>query len=708
MFSFTLACAIVLTAIPISVSAELPHENFELVGSDLEMVIALLNSSIRASENALRQFYEEDVPEANQHLSMASGILTPANQILTEIEDLAESYENLSALLPPFLQLQGQMGEWSSKEESLLVMRDDIVTASQLANLTDEDLIAAIAAIRTVHSLIISMNSTIDNMLVSADAISALTVDADHVFVPNELRPLIEKLRELLQLILAEIEALIQDEIPWGLDPTGQERAFVLLWLADSQLYLGEPIIGGGYLYYNGSFRSSQSVHVLMNSSELMTVMTGLMGSFSFVQQVPINASWLGSHVLVATATTPFVNLTSDPASLSIVLIPSTIWIKADKTLLSIDETVTLSGTLVDVYGDPIQDGSCRLVMDSSTVNLTTSETGEFERSWTAQELWFGVHQVKAFYDPELPYAPSESNSVEITVSIPTVMTFRLFSEKFRPGYYIVGNGSLMANTSDPLAGQTVTIYIDGIMIQNVTTVEGGEFAIAILVGELERGTHTIRAAFQFRDSMWRYSEAEETFIITSLKPTKYPFFPFFPGWEGGPLDRFPYLFFGENAYYTWLFVLIVIAILVKAVQVRRVQKRLSKEQTVLSEGSSIDVFEEDIITEALAAGEKMFDSLLSHSPADPNGRIIWYYNSLITFLTRKRRISITDSMTHWEVARLLKSLGFPGENVERVTVLFEQALYSGSVLNDLDSISMSVAMDALRGRKAGGGAPAG
>src|SRR4030065_2650103 len=198
-FSFPLACAIVLTAIPISVSAELPHENFELVGSDLEMVIALLNSSIRASENALRQFYEEDVPEANQHLSMASGILTPASQILTEIQGLAGSYENLSSLLPPFLQLQTNMGEWSSQEESLLLMRDDVVTASQLANLTDEDLIAAITAIKTVQSLIISMNRTIDDMLIPADEISALTVDAEQVFVPKDLRPLIEQLRQLLQ-----------------------------------------------------------------------------------------------------------------------------------------------------------------------------------------------------------------------------------------------------------------------------------------------------------------------------------------------------------------------------------------------------------------------------------------------------------------------------------------------------------------------------
>src|SRR4030042_1734844 len=202
LLSFTLACVMVLTTIPIGVSAELPHENFELVGSDLEMVIALLNSSIRASENALRQFYEEDVPEANQHLSMASGILTPASQILTEIQGLAGSYENLSSLLPPFLQLQTKLGEWSSQEESLLLMRDDVVTASQLANLTDEDLIAAITAIKTVQSLIISMNRTIDDMLIPADEISALTVDAEHVFVPNELRPLLDHLKELLRVNL--------------------------------------------------------------------------------------------------------------------------------------------------------------------------------------------------------------------------------------------------------------------------------------------------------------------------------------------------------------------------------------------------------------------------------------------------------------------------------------------------------------------------
>ena len=707
-FAFALACVMILTAVPIGVSAELPHENFELVGSDLDMVVALLNSSIRASEEALRQFYDEDVPEANQYLSLASGILTPANQILTKIEDLAGSYENLSSLLPPFVLLQGQLGEWSTQETSLLEMRDDIVTASQLANLTDDDLIAAIAAIKAVHSLIVSMNATIDDMLVSADAISALTVDSIQVFIPNELRPLIEQLRDLLQILLAEIEDLIHNDIPWGLDPLGQERAFVLLWLADSQLYLGEPIIGGGYLFYNGSFRGGQSVHIIMNSSELMTVTTGSTGGFSFVQEVPINASWLGSHIFVATATTPFVNLTSEVVSLSIVLMPTMITIKADNTLISINEAVTITGTLVDVYGEPVPNGSCQIFMDSSALDIITDEEGAFEHIWTAQELGFGQHNSQAFYDPELPYSASQSNTIEITVSIPTQMTFQLFSEKFRPGGYIVGDGTLVANASDVMVGQRITIFIDGVMVQNVTTTAGGELAIAIPVGNLERGTHVVRAAFLFRDHMWRYCEAEDTFIVTSLKPSPYPFFPFFPGWEGGPLERFPYLFFGENAYYTWLFVIIVIAILVKSVQVMKAKRKLSKDQVTLAGGSPIGVIEEDFLSLALGQGDQMFDSLLSNSPADPNGRIIWYYNSLIAFLARRRRISIADSMTHWEVAKLLKSLGFPGENVEKVTVLFERAFYSGSVLSDLDSVSMSVAMDALRGRKAGGGAPAG
>jgi hypothetical protein len=423
---------------------------------------------------------------------------------------------------------------------------------------------------------------------------------------------------------------------------------------------------------------------------------------------IPINASWLGTHTFLARASTPFVELESDPVSLTVVLMPTFVKIKADRTLMSIDETVMITGTLVDVYKRPVPNGSCRIVLDAFEENLTTDEKGQFNHSWTAEQLWFGHHFAQAFHDAELPYASSESNSVEITVSIPTAMTFRLFSVRMRLGSYIVGNGSLVANSSDELPFQTVTIYIDDQFVQNVTTAADGEFAISIPSGDLEYGGHLIRAAFQYRDGMWRYCEVVVAFTVISLKPAPYPFFPMLPHLGSGFPETFPYLFFGENAYYTWLFLLVVIAIIVKSIQARRAKKKRAQQQAALIEGTPIGVFEEDFLSKALAEGDGLFDALLSKSPSDPNGRIIWYYNSLITFLTRKRKLSISDSMTHWEVARLLKTLGFPGDNVERITMLFEQALYSGTKLSDVDSVSMSVAMDALRGRKAGGGTPAG
>jgi hypothetical protein len=52
--------------------------------------------------------------------------------------------------------------------------------------------------------------------------------------------------------------------------------------------------------------------------------------------------------------------------------------------------------------------------------------------------------------------------------------------------------------------------------------------------------------------------------------------------------------------------------------------------------------------------------------------------------------------MTHWEVARILKALGFPVRPVERATILFEEALYSGESLSDEDAVMMSTALTDL------------
>jgi len=672
--------------------AEIPHENYDLANPDLDTVINLLNTSIRASEEALKHFYNQTMDEASRYLAMVDSILVPAQQILSSIEHIAGSYENLTTLLPPFLGLRSEMGSFYSKELSLIDARTRLISLADLANLSDADLISAVETIRTVNSLVANMNSTIDDMLVFADEITNMTVEDRTPFKPNSLRPLIEKLRDMLQLVLAEIEPIIHNEIPWG-----EERAFLLLWVEDTTVYLGEEVVGGGYLFYNGSFRADRLVHVLWDGTEFIDLVTNQLGSFGFTMSIDIDASLLGPHQLMATAQTPYVDLASDELTITILLVPTYLALSLSKAQMSINETVTATLILEDVYGRPVPNSTCQLDYAGRSYSRFTDENGQYVQSWIGEELGFGTHSFSASYAGELPYAPSSAGPLTLSIAIPTQMELELFSKKFSPGYYIVGLGRLLANSSQPLEDQTIALFIDGKIMLNVSTDPEGHFAISIPSKDLVGGTHILRAAFVSHGIVWRYCEAEVTFVMTKLSPAKYPFFPSFPGWNMGPPETFIYLFFGPYAYYVWLFMLMLLVIIVKTLQIRKVRASASKQGLVATPIA-------DLEAAALAAGAAATSATDisdwttgKESPRDPNGRIVWLYNMLLEFLRRKRRVTITDDMTHWEVARLLRTLGYPRDNVERVTLLFERAFYSGTAMSDVDSVGMSVAMDGLR-----------
>ncbi|MDD1768671.1 MAG: hypothetical protein LUQ55_01655, partial [Methanomassiliicoccales archaeon] len=168
---------------------DIPHENYDLVGTNLDFVISLLRSSISYSEFALMAMYNESMPDADQNLTIVREVLIPAERLLSNIRDIAGSYENLSTLLPPFADLSVRMDSFAAMERTLIQSRDDIVSATTLETLTDEELLRALEAIRTVRSLINRMNGTIDQMLVSANSIIALVVEGESPFTDNQLIP---------------------------------------------------------------------------------------------------------------------------------------------------------------------------------------------------------------------------------------------------------------------------------------------------------------------------------------------------------------------------------------------------------------------------------------------------------------------------------------------------------------------------------------
>lgn len=696
---------IVLTALVMPGAAnaagdsEIPHENYDLVGPDLEFVITMLNMSIRYSERALMCMYNESMVYTEQNLSAVRSILVPAQRLLDQIQDVAGSYGNLSALIPPFADLSGLMDSFARDEDTLLATRGEIVQASMLHNLTGSALIEALDAIRRFNELIVKMNNTIDDMLVAAQDIIDLSVDGRRPFADNQLIPLIEKLRELLHAIEAEMARIIEEGLPLQ-----DAEPFLLLWISSSRYYLGDTMVGGGYLFFNGAFAPGYNVRIVFDGAQLLSVMTGSRGRFSFAYQIPLDGAWVGVHHIYANCTTPVGLLVSDTLTVTISLIPTIMSLDLSKTIMTIEESVVGSILLRDFKGNPLKTDACRLMVDGEESALATDGNGRASRTWQGRDLGYGRHAMRAFYDGEVPYAPSSSAQRHVTIDIPTTLDLRLFSNELRSGQYLVGNGTLYANDTQPLPDQRIALFLDGVRVANLTTGPDGEFAFTIETESLTLGGHTLLAAFLERDFVWRYSQDEESFTVKWYEQAKYPFWPIIPGWglRGG--DLIPYLFIGKNAYFFWLLLLAFIAVAVRAIQMRRLSQRAAAQ----APSTELEPIDAAIRASGAAAApeEITFEMPLpTEGPSNPNERIVWYYQRLLAFLSRKGLGGLRESMTHREVARILKAWGYPHDPVEDATMLFERALYSGADMTDEDAVSMSTAMTSLmrpaRGRVA-------
>lgn len=692
MVLFALVLSAALMPIPrVSAAAEeIPHENFDLVNTDLSVVITLLNSSIRYSERALMCMYNQSMTYTEQNLSAVWNILVPAQRLLERIADVASSYENLSALIPPFADLSGLMDDFADDERALIATRGELVIAAALENLTGEALIKAIEAIKRFNSLIIRMNSTIDDMLVAAQEISDLVVEDKKPFSDNQLIPLIEKLRELLVMIETDINRIIDQELPFE-----ESEPFLILWLSAPGYYLGDSIIGGGYLFFNGAFAPGYAVMVALDSSFLLSAATSAGGRFSFSYEIPLNGSWVGTHRMSANCTTPVGLLTSDALSFWISLIPTVMTLSMSATVMSIEESVTGTVLLKDFRGNPIASSACTLTVDGASTTIQTGTDGRTARTWQGDQLGYGRHSFSAAYGGEVPYAPSVTSTREVVVDIPTVLDLRLFSDEVRLGQYIVGNGTLYANGTERLPNQMITMTLDGVVVANVTTGADGEFAFTISSESLTAGGHTLKAALIDRDPIWRYSQDEEHFVIKSTKIGDYPFWPIIPGWGGGGGDLIPYLFIGANAYLFWLLLLVFVGVIIRVLQMRRHLTRAAAAARS-EELEPLDSATRATGEMAVPAEADFELPQPTEGPSNPNERIVWYYQRLLAFLMRRGWPGLRGSMTHREVAKTLKAWGYPQEPVEDATMLFERAMYSGAVMTDEDAVHMSAAMTSL------------
>ena len=706
MLSVAFALSVTVTAVPGSASAdEIPHENYDYVSSDLGVLVSLLNTSILYFEASFIALYDEDTSGGSENLSAVNSLLGPAENVLDDLQDVAESYEDLSATIPSFAALADEETAFIGLENDLLEAREVLRSLSGRTSLTDNETILAMTAFNKASAVMSDMNASIDSMLVLAEDIISLSVAGEYPFVDSNLTELIESLRDLLYEIEVELVEIIEGDGGGGSGTGIIIEPFLTLWVSDTTLHLGDDVVGGGYLYYNNSFQAGRPVEIMENGSALLTVTTTPVGAFGFRFTVPIESYWLGPHQMTAFSSWSFGNLTSDPITIFVTLIPTSLSVSVNERVLSPTDTLEVSIALRDDKGIGVSNTTITYTLDGVAENLTLDSQGRYSTEYQCSELGIGNHTLSASYAGEMPYASSSSSLVKLTIDIPTTLLLSLFSDRVYLGYFIVGEGTLSAETPDNMTGMRIALYIDDELFQNATTDESGGFAFSIPSESLAVGGHVLRAEFTHEDIMWRHSEAEASFTVYTTKYTaKYPFWPIIPGWGGlgAPPEVAYNLFFGDYAYFGWLLMVGIIAVVVKTVRMRRAAlARKAKLAAALSEGGIGDggLFRTKAEYERVA---DLFD--LVEPPENPNDRIVWSYNYLLRFLVKNRRVHIGSSMTHREIAKMLEAIGYPSNLVNRVTTLFEMARYSGTPMTESEMATMGGIVEQIKSAVLGGG----
>jgi hypothetical protein len=139
---------------------------------------------------------------------------------------------------------------------------------------------------------------------------------------------------------------------------------------------------------------------------------------------------------------------------------------------VTVGETVTISGKLVDQYDNPIAGANITVLVNGESHNTTTDENGRYELPYTAKDG--GVNNITVKYAGDEIYAPAD-NETEFNVKVNTLINSTQTGQN-------VGNVTVKVNVTD----------VDGNKIPNGTVIVKDDDGNVIAVGNITGGTADI------------------------------------------------------------------------------------------------------------------------------------------------------------------------------------------------------------------------
>ena len=243
-------------------------------------------------------------------------------------------------------------------------------------------------------------------------------------------------------------------------------------------------------------------VTVSLNGTSVTTVgTTDSMGVVDVNLTVPANAP-VGFHDLDAEflGTPGSTGLIGDNTSVTFVVLAQTVInITESSTAITAGDVLYVNGTLLDDLGMPLQiDGNdsiavVYLLIDGVPVSSVQSSAGDgmFMFAWNSpQSIDAGPHNIQVRFNggrdwvdpigegdsanPDF-YYPS-SDSVNFTVAVPTKILLLTQGGQVDREDTLTVQGRLLDIVDNPLAGETIEIWLGGVFLTNITTDAQGQF----------------------------------------------------------------------------------------------------------------------------------------------------------------------------------------------------------------------------------------
>lgn len=663
-------------------SAEIPHENFDLVSTDMDLVIQLLTQGLNATELALVSCLDGRPANASRNLTLLDSILDPVTELISQIEDLATSYDNLHYLTPPFENLS-LGGHRFIANQTIYLEKFEALKSYLGRTLFAYEGVEARELISVARATAFYMNSNLDTMDNATSVISDLVVENSKAFDTTYLEELIDRLRMLLDEYQSQLVTSFFI-MEWG-------EPFVLLIADKTEYHLGEMVKISGYLYNGPTPLKGKGVDIFKDGVWFETLTTNDNGTFETYWNIPVDKKELGHHNLTAKTVVEGYFL-EDNREIIVLKIPTdlTLWINGLR--FSPDETVEVTSLLEDYKLRPLDDKTVEYQLDKQFVNLTTSAAGQSGLTLNASDLDWGRHFLTVRFNGTEIYDPAENETQFFDVNYNTTLSLELSANRVKQGENVTIAATLYVNVTRTLPYHTVTIKMDDVVIATGTTNANGDFIYGLDTKKVPAGTHIIRAWFYSTEPKYQDAVSEVRVLIVYVPSSGEN--------EEGVGDWWTK--FTDNIY--WVLILIAIIIILAVLMLSKetidnVRPPGGRKGAGLK-GPAVTVDSMPAASEALpppgsqvSSGEPESD----FSAMPPREAIVRRYGVLLEALRIWRRIPIQANMTAREIGELLRRIGYPAEETAQVTMIFEKAMYSAKEMTSADWERFSGHADSLQ-----------